>query len=138
MNRLAGFFKDKTFFKTILVLALPIALQNFLNALVNVIDSLMVSEFGEIAMGSVHLVNQYVYIYQIVILGIAGATGIFISQFFGYKQNAKIPPSFCFSMIVALGLGAVFTAVPIFFPDAIFSAFGATAEIREAGKEFVF
>ncbi|MDZ5016607.1 MATE family efflux transporter, partial [Clostridium perfringens] len=50
--------KDKAFMKTMLTLALPITLQNFITSSLNLVDNLMVVRLGEEAIAAVGLANQ--------------------------------------------------------------------------------
>lgn len=52
-------FKDKDFLSTIITLAVPITIQNFITSSLNLVDNLMVGKLGETAIASVGLANQY-------------------------------------------------------------------------------
>ena len=50
--------KEKTFYKSFMVLALSLALQNLLTYGVNMMDTLMLGRYSQNAMGGVSLCNQ--------------------------------------------------------------------------------
>ena len=130
-------FHDKRFLKAVTLLALPIAFQNLLNALLNIIDSLMVSQLGENPMGAVLLSNQFVFLFQLIIFVIGGTASIFISQFYGKGDPESMPRYTGFSLLLGLAIGTVFTLFSILFPDLVMKMFGAKPEISPLGSDFL-
>ena len=54
----ANLGKDKDFFRTFFLIALPITGQNFLNFGVSMADTIMVGQLGEIQLSAVQQANQ--------------------------------------------------------------------------------
>ncbi len=52
------FWKDKIFLKSMLSIAIPIALQNLITSSLNMVDTLMISSLGESSIAAVGLANQ--------------------------------------------------------------------------------
>lgn len=115
--------KRKIIYKRLLVLAVPIALQNFLSALLNIVDSTMVQSLGEAQMGAVLLVNQFIFIYQVIIFAIAGAGVVFISQFYGKGDEKKIASAFGLSGIFVMIVALLFTFTSLFMPQELLALF---------------
>ncbi|MDZ5010888.1 MATE family efflux transporter, partial [Clostridium perfringens] len=82
--------KDKAFMKTMLTLALPITLQNFITSSLNLVDNLMVGRLGEEAIAAVGLANQYFFIFMLCISGINAGASVFMSQYWGKKDVSNI------------------------------------------------
>ena len=55
--------KDIKFFKDILIISLPIILQNLIGASLNLLDNLMIGSLGENAIASTGIANQYYMLY---------------------------------------------------------------------------
>ena len=55
-------FFDRTFLKTLLVIAIPIMLQNMMNSLVNILDSVMIGQLGTTEIAAVGLGNQLFFL----------------------------------------------------------------------------
>ena len=53
--------KEKTFYKSFMVLALSLALQNLLTYGVNLMDTMMLGRYSQDAMGGVSLCNGIVF-----------------------------------------------------------------------------
>ena len=122
-----NFFKDKVFLKSVLMIAIPIALTNLLTALLNIVDGIMVAalppEIADHATSAVRIVNQYIFVFQILIFALCSAACIFISRYWGKGDKASIPPVFGFILIIGLIISVVVTIISIAIPDVIISAF---------------
>ena len=53
MNSIVEVFKDRSFLKKTLTIAIPVTLQNLLSNMLNLIDSLLIIRLGETAVTSV-------------------------------------------------------------------------------------
>lgn len=126
-------------YRRLLVLAIPIALQNFLSALLNIIDSTMVQSLGEPQMGAVLLVNQFIFIYQVVIFAIAGASVVFISQFYGKGDTKRVSPVFFLACIMVVFVAVGFTLVSYFAPSWLLNVFfnPNSATVLSEGTRFL-
>ena len=52
-------FNDKKFYKKLMIIAVPIVLQNLIGSSLNMIDTLMVGMVGENELAAVGLANQF-------------------------------------------------------------------------------
>ena len=60
------FIKDKSFYKTVAKIAVPIALQGLITSGVNMMDTIMIGAVGETELSAVSLANQFINIFHIV------------------------------------------------------------------------
>ena len=51
-------FQDRKFYRTLLILAIPIAAQNFVASTVNMVDTIMIGQLGETEIAAVGQANQ--------------------------------------------------------------------------------
>ncbi|MDE7363559.1 MAG: MATE family efflux transporter, partial [Ruminococcus sp.] len=77
------FIGDKNFYKSVLVMVIPMILQNLVTNFVSLIDNIMVGRIGTPQMNGVSIVNQFIFVFNITIFGGVAGAGIFGSQFFG-------------------------------------------------------
>lgn len=83
--------KEKTFYKSFMVLALSLALQNLLTYGVNMMDTLMLGRYSQDAMGGVSLCNQIQYLLQMLVVGAGEGAVVMGSQYWGKKKLEPIP-----------------------------------------------
>lgn len=79
-RRLIG---SKSFYKMVLLIAVPIMLQNGITNFVSMLDNIMVGQVGTNPMSGVAIVNQLLFVFNICVFGAISGAGIFGAQFFG-------------------------------------------------------
>ncbi|HQN74987.1 MAG TPA: MATE family efflux transporter [Bacillota bacterium] len=97
-----SFIGDRHFYKRLLAISLPIVLQQLLTSSLQLIDNLMIGDLGELAIGSVSVVNQLYFVIILITFGALGGAGIFTAQYFGSKEEEKLKQTFRFKLITAL------------------------------------
>ena len=83
--------KEKTFYKSFMVLALSLALQNLLTYGVNLMDTMMLGRYSQDAMGGVSLCNQVQFLLQMLVVGAGEGAVVMGSQYWGEKQAGADP-----------------------------------------------
>lgn len=136
-----GFFnsliKDKKFKNNLLKLALPITIQNFLTSSLNMIDTVIIGRLGEKEIAAVGIANQYYFLFNLLILGIVGGCGIFISQFWGKRDIDHIKKFLGLGFLGLVMLSTVFTLVALIFPKQIVLIFNSDPMVIEHGVKFL-
>jgi len=78
--------KDKDFYRTLIKLAIPIALQNLVASSLNMVDAIMVGQLGETAIAGVGIANQVFFLFNLILFGTYSGASIFASQFWGKRD----------------------------------------------------
>ena len=83
--------EKRSFNKELMTLAIPLALQNLLNALVGASDALMLGRLTQDAIAAVSLANQISFVMSLFNGAVIGAVSVLIAQYWGKKDylNAK-------------------------------------------------
>ena len=81
-------FKDE-FYQKLKLLVLPIAIQNFMLALVSATDAIMLGWIDQTSLSAVSLAGQVQFVLSLFISGIAAGAGIMAAQYWG-KQDASL------------------------------------------------
>ena len=77
------FIGDKAFYKSVLVILIPLVIQQGITSAVNLLDNLMVGSLGEESLSAVSVVNQILMVFNLAIFGGLSGVGIFGAQFAG-------------------------------------------------------
>ena len=123
--------EDRVLFRSVLMVALPIMIQNGFTNFVNLLDNIMVGRLGTEPMSGVAIVNEILFVYNLCIFGGLSGAGIFTAQYFGRQNTEGVRNTFRFKFI----LGIVLTALAVL----VFTLFGETLigyylnESREGG-----
>lgn len=130
-------FNDKAYFRTLLTLALPIIIQNFITASMNIIDVAMIGQMGDNAVAAVGLSNQAFFIMTLFLFGVGTGSAIFTAQFWGRHDlvNVRKVLGLCVSISVTGAL--LFSVVAIFFPHAFLSIYTDKPEVIDFGVKYL-
>ena len=82
--------RGRAFYKDVVVLAIPILLQNLITTSLGLIDTFMVGSLGEAPLAAVLLANTPVFVIQLVIFGLQSGSSVLISQFWGKGDTDSI------------------------------------------------
>ena len=77
------FIGDKAFYRTVLIILLPLVVQQGVTSAVNLLDNLMVGSLGEESLSAVSVVNQILMVFNLTIFGGLSGVSIFGAQFAG-------------------------------------------------------
>ena len=86
----------------VLLVAIPIIVQNSITNLVVLLDNIMVGRVGTEQMSGVAIVNQLMMVFNICIFGCVSAAGIFGAQFFGKGDHKGVQYAFRFKILCGL------------------------------------
>lgn len=95
------FFGDKNFYKGVLVLAIPIIIQQLITSFVNMLDNIMVGQTGTFAMSGVSVANQLITVFNLAIFGLVSAASIFAAQFAGKKDYKNVQNCLYFDVVLS-------------------------------------
>ncbi len=131
------YFGDKAFWKVLIRLALPIALQNLLISSLSLIDTLMVGQLGDISLSAVGMATQWSWLMNIMLFGIGSAAAMFISQYWGTKDIAAIRRTYGIAMISTVIIIGIFSGLAFFAPEVIMKVFNRTPEVVTEGVSYL-
>ncbi len=134
---LPNVFFDTAFFSRLLVIAIPIMLQNFLNALVNILDTFMIGRLGETEIAAAGLGNQIFFLLNLLVFGIASSAGVFTAQFWGRKNLNGIKHTSGVCFVAAVCIAALFTAVCIYCPKTVIGLYSSDPAVILAGAAYL-
>ncbi len=113
------FFGSASFYRSALILVIPVMLQSFLTGFVSLVDNFMVAALGDSKMAGVNVANQINFIYLVVINTVCMAGGIYLSQHRGAGDREGMRQAFRFKLILALVISAVYTLICLFFAEPL-------------------
>ncbi|MDL2288365.1 MATE family efflux transporter [Oscillospiraceae bacterium OttesenSCG-928-F05] len=130
---MAIFVRDKSFYKTLVRLALPIALQNFVTFGVAFADNLMVGSLGGTAIAGVYMGNQIQVFLQFFVQGVDQALLIIAAQYWGKRDGESIKRLAAVGTAIVLTGGILLTVATTLFPAQLIGLFtNEPAVIAEA------
>ena len=119
-NRYIG---DKAFYRSVLGIAVPMMVQNGITNLVSLLDNIMVGRLGTEAMSGISIVNQFIFIFNLLIFGTVSAAGIFTAQYYGLGDNDGIKYTFRLKLLANFIAGILGVVIFGIFSDEIINLF---------------
>lgn len=129
--------KDKELWSILRKVAVPIALQNLLMSLLNMIDTVMIGALGDLAVASVGLANQIFFILNLVIFGITSGTAIYVAQYFGKKDFENIKRPVAYSLVLSTAFAILFSILALMTPEFSLKLFTNDMEIVAEGTKYL-
>lgn len=130
--------QEKSFFRTVCNLAIPVALQSMLQASFSIVDQIMIGQLGSVSVAGVGLAGKFSSIYTVLVSAIGAIAGIMISQYMGQKNKGEVRRSFFINMFIALGLASVFAVMCFIFPQQIMGLYTQDDSTIQASADYLF
>lgn len=111
--------RDKSFFKAVCSLAIPVTLQSMLQSSFSIIDQIMIGQLGSVSVAGVGLAGKFSSIFSVVVSAIGAVAGIMISQYLGQKNSYEVRRSFSLNLLLSAVIAGAFTLVCALFPGEI-------------------
>ena len=129
-GKLSRFIGDRNFYRAVFAIAVPIILQMSITNLVTLIDNVMVGRLGTESMSGVSIVNQFVFIFNLVVFGALSGAGIFTAQYHGKGDVKGVRSTMQIKLISTMLIGVVGTVLFILCDDFLINTF-----LHEEGTE---
>ncbi len=119
-NRYIG---DKTFYKALFALLIPMMIQQGISSSVSLLDNVMVGALGTEAISGVAIVNQLMMVFNLAIFGGLAGISIFGAQFYGQSDFKGMRHAFRLKAYFGLGVTVLGIAAFILFGDSFINLF---------------
>ena len=129
--------KERSFYSTLVSLAVPISLQTLISFGVNVTDTVMVGGLGEYSIAGVALANQFSLIFQYISLGIAGGIGVLTAQFWGKGDRDAVCAGLSIGIKIASIFCLLFAVAAAFFPTYVMRIYTTDADVIAEGVAYL-
>lgn len=127
----------KTFYKHLILLSLPIALQNLLVSSLSFADTLMVSKLGNAPLAAVGVANQIYIFINFIFFGVAAGTQTFFAQYYGRKEWEKVRRVSAFGTLIVLVVALFFALVTFTFPKEVMRIFSKDENVIFEGVRYL-
>lgn len=132
-----SFIKDRPFMREMLTIAVPISLQQLINASLNLIDVLMVGQLGETSIAGIGLSNQLFFVFILLLFGLTSGMSIFTAQFWGKREIEPIRKVLGMSILTASFIAVIFTVAATVFTRSVLGLFTNDTNVIEIGSQYL-
>ncbi|MFP4153059.1 MAG: MATE family efflux transporter [Alkalispirochaeta sp.] len=126
-----------SFLPHLIRLALPIALQALMMTVLNLVDTVMVGQLGEVQIGAIALGNQIFFLLMLFLFGVGSGGAVFASQYWGRRDVHGVRRSMAIALIVGVAGATLFTLVGELIPRTLLSLFSSDGAVLDEGTGYL-
>ncbi|MDD7391381.1 MATE family efflux transporter [Fusobacterium gastrosuis] len=108
---------NNSFFKTVIALTLPMALQNLINVGVVSTDIIMLGKLNEVVLSAASLASQIQFVLTLLMFGIGSGATVLTAQYWGKKDVKSIEKIMGIAVKLSFSLSFIFFILGFFFPN---------------------
>jgi len=134
---MSRFITDRSFYKAVLAMAIPVAFQSLISFGVSFADNLMVGSLGETALAGVATANYVTFLFMVTCFGIGSGAVVLISQYYGKGNFDVIKKIIAIAIQVAAVVAIIFATTGFLVPELCLRIFTNEPEIIEQGTVYL-
>ena len=123
--------------KEIVRLAFPIALQQFMTALVGACDAIMLGKLSQDAMSAVSLSTQVTFVFNLFMFAFMAGENMFVAQYYGKGDYTGISQVFSLVTKICGCIAVAFLAGTLFFPEQLMRILTNEETLIVLGSEYL-
>ena len=123
--------------KEIVRLALPIALQQFMTALVGACDAIMLGKLSQDAMSAVSLATQVTFVFNLFMFAFMAGENMFVAQYYGKGDYTGVSQVFSLVTKICGCIAVVFLVGTLFFPEQLMRILTNEETLIVLGSEYL-
>jgi putative MATE family efflux protein len=132
-----SFLRDREFIRSMLILALPVAIQQLITASLNMVDVLMVSRLGETSVAALGLANQIFFLLILFLFGVTSGMSIFTAQYWGKGDVENIRKVLGICLAIAMIVATAFTLAATLIPEALMRLYTEDRRVITLGSDYL-
>ncbi len=144
MNRLALFptrlfalYRHPEYFRQLVALAAPIALQQFVFAALNMVGFVMVGQKGDTAMAAVGAAGQIGFLLAVILFGLVSGSAMVAAQLWGKQDVVRIRKVLAISLWLSLSISAFFVVFSVAIPTKIIAFYTRDPAVIALGSTYL-
>lgn len=123
---------------SVLKLTWPIFIELLLAMLIGNIDTLMLSNYSQTAVGAIGNANQILYLLTLLFNIMASASGVVVAQYLGARRKDKINEIYSVSMFFNLFISLIISAFILLFSPMIFSIMQVNESLLQEALHYIY
>jgi putative MATE family efflux protein len=132
-----SFSGGRRFYEDVLIIGLPVALQNLLTTSAGMVDTIMIGTQGETAVAAVGICSLFSMLLFAGYFGFCNGGTIFFAQFWGAKDEKGIYSAYGLTLLTMMAVGFAFGAAAVFAPEFIMGIYTDKESIQAAGVPYL-
>ena len=136
-NKLVGYYRDPQYFSEVQKIAIPIIIQQFTFAGLNMLGVVFVGQKGETSVAAVGFAGQIAFLLNLVHFGIISGAAMFTAQFWGRRDVLNLRRVLGLCLILAMSASLVFFSLSQFIPSQILHIYTKDEAVIALGVSYI-
>ena len=128
---------DKHFYRKLFSLVLPIAMQNFMNAVVSASDALMLGLTGQTALSAVSLATQVQFVLNLFFAALTSGVTVLAAQYWGKKDTKALEHVLAVSLRCSFAVSFLFFLASAVAPGLLMRIFTDEQRLIDMGAPYL-
>ncbi len=129
--------KTLVFYKNVMALIIPIALQNLINVGVTAADVIMLGRVGEKVLSGASLAGQVQFIMTLLFAGITSGANVLTAQYWGKKDTTSIEKVLGIGLLIGTVTAAIFSGFALLIPGGLMKIYSSDPEVIAQGIKYL-
>lgn len=129
--------ENKILFKKLFILVLPMALQNFMTALVSASDALMLGFLNQDSLSAVSLAGQVSFVLSLFLGSFSIGETVLAAQYWGKGEKKRIEEILGITLRFSVLISLIFTSAALFQPVFLMKIFTNDAVLIRLGASYL-
>ena len=125
------------FYRTVIGLVVPMALQNLINVGVTAADVVMLGAVGETALSGASLAGQVQYIMTLFLFGLTSGATVLTAQYWGKGDRTSIEKILGMAVKAGVCVTALFTVAALAIPGTLMQIFTSDPAVISEGIKYL-
>ena len=130
-------YTKKEIIKMMIKIGVPVALQNLISVLVNMLDTIMIGSVGEAQLGAINQVNSLYVLYNMFVWGVCMGTVVITARYWGMGKTEPIRDMIGLAMRISIIAGGLLSITALLFPHQVMRVFSNDSEVIEYGVQYL-
>ena len=137
IDQIRAYYNDPEYFPNIRRIAIPIIIQQFAFAGLNMLGVIFVGQKGDVSVAAVGLAGQLAFLLNLVHFGIISGAAMFTAQFWGRQDLPNLRRVLGLCLMIAIGTSLLFFGLAHFIPSQIMSLYTTDPRVIELGARYL-
>ena len=127
----------RSFYKSVFLLVIPMALQNLINVAVTSADVVMLGKVGETVLSASSLAGQINFILTLFLFGLTSGAAVLTAQYWGKKDTRTIEKVIGIALRFSLIMAALVTVLVQACPELVMRIFTSEQPVIDEGVKYL-
>lgn len=136
-RKAVDFYRDPEYFAEVKKIAIPIIIQQFTFAGLNMVGVMLVGQKGETSVAAVGFAGQIAFLLNLVHFGIISGAAMFTAQFWGRRDIPNLRRVLGLCLLLAMSASLVFFSLSQFLPSQILHIYSKDEAVIALGVGYI-